>query len=435
MNGTHDPHLTSWVESANEPDSDFPVQNLPFGVFSAGRSKKGRIGVAIGDQILDVSRARGAQLINDSAAAKACRQSTLNDLMSLDPSELSALREEISALLSANNHAAAGMKSEILVPIRDAAMMTPARIGDYTDFYASIHHATNVGRMFRPDSPLLPNYKHVPIGYHGRSSSIVVSGTAVRRPMGQTKPGDSSEPMFGATKMLDYESELAFYVGRGNDQGQTISIDDAPNHIFGFSLLNDWSARDIQSWEYQPLGPFLAKNFATSVSPWVVTSEALEPFRVAVAKRPAEDPKPLGYLRSVRDEAKGGIAATIEVYITSQQMKREEIHPMLLSRASFTTMYWTVAQMLTHHASNGCNLESGDLMASGTISGDSPSSLGCLLELTNRGASPMTLPTGEERRFLEDGDEIIMKGYLEAEGRRRIGFGECRGTILPALRT
>ena len=312
-------------------------------------------------------------------------------------------------------------------------MHLPAEIGDYTDFYASVHHATNVGSMLRPDSPLLPNYKFVPIGYHGRASSIVVSGTEVRRPRGQTKPADAAEPSFGPTKMLDYESELGFYVGRGNGLGEIITIDDAPQHIFGFSLVNDWSARDIQAWEYQPLGPFLAKNFATSVSPWVVMAEAVEPYRVPAAARPDGDPAPLDYLKSGDDQKRGGISAMLEVYLSSAQMGEAQMSPVLLSRAPFAGMYWTVAQMLAHHGSNGCNLRTGDLLASGTVSGESEEERGCLLELTRRGAAPITLPTGEERKFLMDGDEVIMKGYLEAPGRPRIGFGDCRGTILSAM--
>lgn len=427
LNGTHDPDLRSWVESANDPASDFPVQNLPFGIFSREDDGDRRVGVAIGDQILDIRAAVEAKLLGGSDAAAACRSSTLNALMSLPPNDVSSLRAELSALLTGDK-----CRENLLFPMRDARLFVPADIGDYTDFYASIDHATNVGRMFRPDSPLLPNYKHVPIGYHGRASSIVASGADVRRPRGQTKPADAADPVFGPSQMLDYECELGFYVGQGNPTGIPIEIEDAPNHIFGFSLVNDWSARDIQSWEYQPLGPFLAKNFATTVSPWVVTSEAVEPYRASAAMRPAGDPEPLDYLRSRADVERGGIAASFEVLIASARMRQHGLEPMRLSLGSFTGMYWTVAQMLTHHASNGCNLRSGDLLASGTISNESPESRGCLLELTSRGANPVTLPSGESRRFLEDGDEVIMKGVLEADGRPRIGFGECRGTILPA---
>lgn len=427
MNETHDPSLRSWVETANDPASEFPIQNLPFGVFTKKGDTRPAIGVAIGNQILDLRAASFEGLIPEPESI-ACENTTLNALMSLHPHVLSRLRSVISGILLATSR----KRNNLLVPMTDATMLLPAEIGDYTDFYASVHHATNVGSMFRPDNPLLPNYKYVPIGYHGRASSIVVSGRAVKRPSGQTKPADASEPAFGPSKMLDYESELGFFVGRGNDLGNPIAMDDAASHIFGFCLVNDWSARDIQSWEYQPLGPFLAKNFATTISPWVVTTEAVEPYRVAAATRPEGDPVALPHLSSPGDQASGGIRAILEVFLTSQRMRDEGREPVRLSRAPFNSMYWTVAQMLAHHASNGCNLRSGDLLASGTVSGDSEDSRGCMLELTWRGSKPITLPTGEERRFLQDGDEVIMKGHLEAEGRPRIGFGECRGTILPA---
>jgi fumarylacetoacetase len=431
INETHDPALTSWVSSANDAASDFPIQNLPFGIFSS-RGRGPRVGVAIGDMILDVNACVQCGLFEESAATKACASSTLNDLMSLDTSALSDLRNALSALLASSNSTARSKADEVLVPMRDAEMHLPAQIGDYTDFYASIDHATNVGSMFRPDNPVLPNYKYVPIGYHGRASSIVVSGTPVTRPNGQTKAADADAPSFGPSKMLDYESELGFFVGKGNELGQTIPVDEAQAHIFGFCLLNDWSARDIQSWEYQPLGPFLAKNFATTVSPWIVSNEATVPYRVPSRARHASDPQPLGYLRAANDSEQGGIAATLEVLLLTDRMRREGIAPARLSHASFADMYWTVGQMLAHHASNGCNMRPGDLLASGTVSGASEDARGCLLELTWRGSKPVTLPTGEERRFLQDGDEVIMKGYLEAEGRPRIGFGECRGTILSA---
>jgi fumarylacetoacetase len=427
MNETHDPKLRSWVESANEPSTDFPIQNLPFGVFTHPDDEYPRIGIAIGDQILDVLPAYEAGYLKRWDVETGFGF-WLNPLMSVDPFRLDSFRSEVSRLLAIGSP----RRERVLVPMRDAKMLIPADIGDYTDFYASIHHATNVGSMFRPDNPLLPNYKHVPIGYHGRASSIVASGAGVTRPSGQTKAADADVPSFGPSKMLDYESELGFFVGRGNSQGQSISIDEAPSRIFGFCLVNDWSARDIQSWEYQPLGPFLAKNFATTISPWVVTSSALEPFRIPAAARPDGDPQPLPYLRSTQDETKGGIAITMEVYLSSDQMRAGAHSPVLLSRAPFSEMYWTVAQMLTHHASNGCNMRPGDLLASGTVSGPSEDQRGCLLELTWRGTRPIRLPTGEERRFLQDGDEVIMRGFCEAPGWRRIGFGECRGTILSA---
>ena len=305
-------------------------------------------------------------------------------------------------------------------------------VPNYTDFYCSIYHATNVGAMFRPDNPLLPNYKYVPIGYHGRASSIVVSGTDIKRPKGQNHSDAEKPPVFVPCRNLDYEMEVGFFVGQGNQLGQPIPISEAEKHIFGLCLVNDWSARDIQAWEYQPLGPFLAKNFATTVSPFVVTMEALAPFRTAAFERDAQDPQPLDYLRDEQNQKFGGIDVNLEVYIQTQKMRDENAKPHLLSRSNMKDLYWTIGQMLTHHASNGCNLQTGDLMATGTVSGKSKQERGCLLELTWRGTEPIGLPNGEQRRFLEDGDEIIMKGYCEREGFRRIGFGECRGRILPA---
>ena len=356
--------------------------------------------------------------------------------MQLSSSDRREFRESLTDLLREGSSAARKaqpLRGDFLFPIEQSTLYLPVAIGDYTDFYASIHHATNVGKMFRPDNPLLPNYKYVPIGYHGRASSIVVSGTPVRRPHGQTRASDAAPPTFGPSRMLDYESELGLFVGKGNDLGSAIAISDAEDHVFGYCLVNDWSSRDIQTWEYQPLGPFLAKNFATTVSPWVVTIEAIEPYRVPASSRPEGDPSPLDYLSSEKNDRSGGIDATLEVYLSSKRMRDENISPVLLSRAPFSLMYWTMAQLLTHHASNGCNLRTGDLIASGTVSGPTPDSLGCLLELTKRGANPVTLPTDETRKFLEDGDEVTMRGYLGADARPRIGFGECRGAILPAI--
>lgn len=436
MNATHATTLRSWVESANGTTTDFPIQNLPYGVFSRpGQNVTARrAGVAIGDFVLDVTAAVQAGLLVASRAATACESPTLNGLMRLGRGDQSALRSALSDLLREGSEAgkrAMDARQSLLVPMEEAVLHLPATIGDYTDFYASIYHATNVGSMFRPDNPLLPNYKYVPIGYHGRASSVVVSGTEVRRPNGQTKAADAERPVFGPSRMLDYESELGLLVGRGNDIGSPVSIGEAEEHVFGYCLVNDWSARDIQSWEYQPLGPFLAKNFATTISPWVVTSEAVEPYRVGAFRRPEGDPAPLEYLSSGENEQSGGLDATLEVHISSRAMRERNMPPQLLSRAPFSLMYWTMAQMLTHHASNGCNLRTGDLIASGTVSGPAPDQMGCLLEITRRGASPVTLPTGEVRKFLEDGDEVIMRGYLEAEGHPRIGFGECRGVIIP----
>ncbi|MEP6904908.1 MAG: fumarylacetoacetase [Gemmatimonadales bacterium] len=435
MNATHATTLQSWVDSANEPGIDFPIQNLPYGIFSVAGEKSAarRVGVAIGDLILDVTAAVQAGLVPRSPAAAACASQTLNTLMQLGRGDLSALRAALSDVLtlgSRSGQRAIAARESVLVPMEHATLHLPANIGDYTDFYASIYHATNVGKMFRPDNPLLPNYKYVPIGYHGRASSVVVSGTEIRRPRGQTKAADAESPAFGPSRMLDYESELGLFIGRGNDIGASVSIGEAEGHVFGYCLVNDWSARDIQSWEYQPLGPFLAKNFATTISPWVVTREAVEPYRTAAFERPEGDPAPLEYLSSKENECSGGLDAILEVHVSSRAMRDRKLPSLLLSRTPFSSMYWTMAQMLTHHASNGCNLRTGDLIASGTVSGPTTDQMGCLLEITRRGALPITLPTGEVRKFLEDGDEVIMTGFLQAEGRPRLGFGECRGTIL-----
>jgi fumarylacetoacetase len=429
VNHTHDPSRKSWVESANDDATDFPIQNLPFGVFSRP-GEAARVGIAIGDQILDVS-AVDADLFDVDAGAIAalCSHGSLNPLMAETPARLSAFRARVSELLSAASTDSHKLK-HALVAATDTLLHLPAGIGDYTDFYASIYHATNVGKLFRPDNPLLPNYKYVPIGYHGRASSIVVSGTAVVRPAGQAKPSEKDPPVFGPTNGLDYEAEVGFFVGMPNALGRPISIDQARSHIFGFCLVNDWSARDIQSWEYQPLGPFLAKNFATTLSPWVVTAEAIEPFRVPAFFRPPGDPQPLPYLASDADESEGGIDLTIEVNLSTQKMREAGLRPARLSRASLCEMYWTTAQLLTHHASNGCNLRTGDLLASGTVSGPSDGSQGCLLELTQRGAKPIALPSGEERKFLLDGDEVLMRGFLERDGAARIGLGECSGRVV-----
>jgi fumarylacetoacetase len=434
LDETHDPRLRSWVESANVEASDFPIQNLPFGVFRAARTTAGaRVGVAIGDRVVDLARIHEAKLLRDVADDRtALFRTSLNGLMAAAPDLRRALRRRVSELLSEGNdelrrHPAA------LVPLADVELLLPASVGDYTDFYAGIEHAQNVGKMLRPDEPLLPNYRYVPIAYHGRASSVVASGTPVRRPLGQTKPDDASVPRFGPTRALDYELEVALWVGPGNRLGEPIPIERAEEHVFGVGLLNDWSARDIQSWEYRPLGPFLSKNFATTVSPWVVTLEALAPFRAPAYERPEGDPEPLPYLSSEADRERGGIDLVLEAWLRTPRMKEGSVAPVRLSRVSFRQMYWTPAQMLTHHASNGCNLMAGDLLGSGTVSGPTPEARGCLLELTRRGAEPIELPTGESRRFLEDGDEVVLRGWCEREGCARIGLGECRGTILPPV--
>ncbi|AHG89866.1 fumarylacetoacetase [Gemmatirosa kalamazoonensis] len=437
MNDTLDPKLRSWVESAHDPATEFPIQNLPFGVFRrAGSDEAPRVGVAIGDQILDLCACLAEGLLEDvreGPAAIACAAPSLNVLMSLGRAHATALRAGVSRVLRAGGAPTRYDRERaerILVPMADAELFLPADVGDYTDFYASVFHATNVGRLFRPDQPLLPNYKWVPIGYHGRASSIVRSGTPVRRPHGQTKRPDDERPTFGPTRQLDYELELGFYIGAGTSLGQRLAIDDAESHLFGVSLVNDWSARDVQSWEYQPLGPFLAKSFATTVSPWVVTLDALEPFRRAAFARPEGDPAPLPHLVSVVDQARGAFDVTLEVWLSTARMRDAGLDPCRVSHGSFADMYWTPAQLVTHHTSNGCNLRPGDLLASGTVSGPEPSSRGCLLELTTRGAEPLSLPGGETRAFLDDGDEVILRGYCEAEGAVRIGLGECRGLVV-----
>ena len=427
--------LTSWIESANSPDTDFPIQNLPFGVFSRRGEVERRIGVAIGDKIVDVAESLGANLWSGEArdVARWCDRPTLNELMQAPKDSLSKFRARLSELLvgtPGDEGAINPLPPGALVQMSDAKMHPPAEIGDYTDFYASIYHATNVGKLFRPEAPLLPNYKYVPIGYHGRASSIVLSGSDVTRPSGQTLSSGALTPTFGPSQMLDYEAEIGFFVGKGNELGNPIGVDDAEEHLFGVCLVNDWSARDIQSWEYQPLGPFLSKSFATTISPWVVTWEALEPYRVPAFFRPPGDPEPLPYLSSDKDKHGGAIDLIIEVYIRSMMMRESHLRPSRLSAASLADMYWTPAQMLTHHTSNGCNLRPGDLLGSGTVSGPESGSQGSLLELTRKGAEAITLPTGEERRFLHDGDEIIMRGYLRREGAARIGLGECSGLIV-----
>ena len=423
--------IQSWVESANDPLTDFPLENLPFGIF---RRPGGFVcpGVAIGDKILDLHAALAHGLLDliDVEISRACQTDSLNALMALGRDAVSTLRHRLMNILT--HRGARARAGQAIVPQATVEMLLPARIGDYTDFYASIYHATNVGRLFRPDSPLLPNYKYVPIGYHGRASSIVVSGVEIRRPCGQTKTPDVAAPAFGPSRSLDYEVEVGFFVGSGNAQGQPIPISEAESHIFGLCLLNDWSARDIQAWEYQPLGPFLAKNFATTISPWVVTLDALEPFRVSAFTRTEGDPNPLPYLSAEADRARGGIDLKLEVSLRTARMRAENASPARLSQGNLRDLYWTLAQMLTHHASNGCNLQLGDLLGTGTISGSSTGSLGCLLEITRRGAEPLQLPNGETRKFLEDGDEIVLRGYCEREGHARIGFGECRGIVRPA---
>lgn len=431
LDETHDAGLKSWVVTANG-HPDFPIQNLPFGIFSTdGHGPRG--GVAIGDMIVDLKAALAAGLFDGEAeqAAAAAAASTLNDFLGLGRSARVALRRRLSALLSGRNEDRRGLTS-CLVPAGTATMHLPTRVGDYTDFYVGIHHAMNVGRQFRPDNPLLPNYKHVPIGYHGRASSIVPSGAPVRRPRGQTKPPDADGPVFGPSRRLDYELELGLWIGPGNAQGEAIGIDKAADHIAGYCLLNDWSARDIQAWEYQPLGPFLAKNFASTVSPWVVTPEALAPFRMAQPARPAGDPAPLPYLLAETDQAAGAFSLELEVLLLTEAMRRQGLPPHRLALSNTQHMYWTAAQLVAHHTCNGCNLQPGDLLGTGTISGPNADSCGSILETTEGGKTPIRLASGEERRFLEDGDEVILRARGVKSGFAPIGFGECRGTVLPS---
>ena len=417
LDRTHDPELRSWVESANEPN-DFPIQNLPFGIFRRRRSKEApRGGVAIGDQILDL------------AALGVKTGPTLNGLASLGRPAWKRLRGELSRALSLSNPRWKALRRH-LVPMKAAELFLPCAIGDYSDFYAGIHHAMNVGRLLRPDNPLMPNYKWVPIGYHGRASSVVVSGTPVVRPSGQLKPPDAQAPIYAPSRRLDYEVELGFVAGPGNRLGRSIPIGEARNHVFGVLLLNDWSARDIQAWEYQPLGPFLGKSFATTISPWVVTLEALEPYRCPAFARAADDPAPLPYLRDDEDQREGGYDIGMEMHLRTRAMRSAA----RISRASFRDSYWTLGQIVAHQSSNGCNLQPGDLLGSGTISGDAPDALGSMMELTRAGRQALELPGGERRSFLEDGDEVILRGRCEREGFATLGFGEAAGRVLPALR-
>lgn len=433
LNETHDPALQSWVASANTDRCDFPIQNLPFAVVRrAGSSEPWRGGVAIGDQVIDLAALAASGLLSGDAAEAAAlgSQPTLNALMGAGPSHWSALRLALSRALRVGAAEQAALEP-LLLAQAEIEYALPCTIGDYTDFYTSIHHATAVGLLFRPDNPLLPNYKWVPIGYHGRSSSIDVSGQTFRRPNGQTKAPDATEPSLGPCKRLDHELEMGIFIGGGNKLGEPIALDDAEQHVFGLCLFNDWSARDIQAWEYQPLGPFLAKNFASTVSPWIVTQEALAPFRVAF-ERDSADPQPLPYLSSNANSASGNYSVALEVQLQTSQMAQAGQPAATLSRSNFRHSYWTVAQMIAHHTVNGCNLRPGDLLGSGTQSGPVHEEAGSLLELTRGGKQPITLPNGEQRLFIEDGDTLVLTGYCQADGARRIGFGEVRSTVLPA---
>jgi fumarylacetoacetase len=419
---TNDPALMSWCESAQ--GSDFPIQNLPLGIFSVGNRRR-RAGVAIGDYVLDLTAI--ADLL-DEEWREDLAQPVLNAWLARGHEAQSALRQRLVELLTDERY-----RDDVeaqLVGQTEVRLHVPCLVGDYTDFYVGIHHATNVGKQFRPDNPLLANYKYVPIGYHGRASSVRASGEPVIRPSGQRKAPDVDVPEYGPSRRLDYELELGIWIGQGNELGQPIPIGEAADHIAGYCLLNDWSARDLQAWEYQPLGPFLAKNFLTSVSAWVVSPQALEPFRKPMRSRPAGDPQPLPYLDDAEDQERGGLGVQLEVNITTEKMRTAGIAPHILSRGSAdAAMYWSAAQIIAHHSSNGCNLQPGDLIGTGTLSTDAASGLGSLLEISQGGKQSLELPTGEKRSFLEDGDEITLKAWCEADGAVRIGFGECVGRI------
>jgi fumarylacetoacetase len=433
LNETHDPKLTSWVASANDGTTDFPIQNLPFAVFRRqGSGENWRGGVAIGDQIVDMAAAVAAGVFSGNvlAPARAAAESTLNHLMGLGTQAWSALRSALSKGLQAGSAGQAALQA-CLVPQKNAEYTLPARIGGYTDFYTSIYHATNVGKQFRPDNPLMPNYKWVPIGYHGRTSSIGVSGQQFKRPKGQVKPPDTDAPLLKASARLDIELEMGLFVGPGNTLGEPISIEHAEDHIFGLALFNDWSARDIQPWEYQPLGPFLAKNFASTLSPWVVTLEALAPFRAPFA-HPESDPQPLPYLSSAANSAHGALDVQLEALIETPKMRAAQAAPARITLTNYRHAYWSAAQLVAHHTVNGCNLQSGDLLGTGTLSGPTLDSACALIELTSGGKNPLLLPNGETRTWVEDGDSIILRGWCERPGAARIGFGECVGTVLPA---
>jgi fumarylacetoacetase len=433
LNETHDPSLTSWVSSANSQDSDFPIQNLPFAVFKAnGKDEVFRGGVAIGDQVIDLAALAISGVFSGLAqqAVEACAKDELNTFMAMGKETWSALRLALSKALR-EGAALESQLSACLVAQSDVEYALPCHIGDYTDFYTSIHHATSVGRKFRPDNPLLPNYKWVPIGYHGRSSSIEVSGADFKRPKGQTKAPTATEPSFGPCKRLDYELEIGIFIGSGNALGEPISIDNAEDHVFGLCLFNDWSARDIQGWEYQPLGPFLSKSFASTISPWIVTAEALAPYRGAWT-RDLEDPQPLDYLESKNNRTMGAFDIQLQVSLQTASMRDNDEVAVPLSESNFSDSYWTVAQMVAHHTVNGCNLRAGDMFGSGTQSGPNPEEAGSMLELSNAGTEPVVLPNGETRAFLADGDLVAMKGWCQKEGAVRIGFGSVSATILPA---
>jgi fumarylacetoacetase len=430
LNETHDPQLSSWVASANLPGTDFPIQNLPFAIFRRRDSAEiFRGGVAIGDQVLDLAALFSKNVLNGEAqqAAVAASASTLNELMAMGQTAWSSLRLALSRLLREDAKQQA-ITAQCLVDMEDVEYALPAHIGDYTDFYTSIHHATNVGKLFRPDNPLLPNYRWIPIGYHGRASSVVLSGADIRRPHGQLMPPGAERPTLAPSKRLDFELELGIFVGAGNALGTPIPMDQAEQHAFGICLLNDWSARDIQGWEYQPLGPFLSKSFATSISPWIVTLEALAPYRLPFT-RDADEPQPLPYLDSEHNRAAGAFDIQLKITLATPAMREAELPAHTICQTSYRHAYWTLAQLITHHTVNGCNLQAGDLLGSGTLSGPESHQLAAMLEITQGGKIPLTLPNGEQRVFLEDGDQVTLRGWCATKDAARIGFGECIGTV------
>ncbi len=437
LNHTHDPAATSWLASANAQGIDFPIQNLPLAVFRRhGSGEAFRGGVAIGDQVLDLGAAAPHLSGVAAQAALSCAQSTLNDFFALGPSAWQALRHGLFAAL--HRDAAPALVAALrqcLLPLAEVEHAVPLRIGDYSDFYTSIDHALNVGRLLNPTTPLTPNFQWLPIAYHGRVSSIGVSGQRFHRPMGQAMPPGAGAPVYGPCARLDYELELGIFIGRGNAQGQAITMAHCEDHIFGICLLNDWSARDHQFWEMAPLGPFLGKNFATTISPWIVTLEALAPYRLPW-QRLASHPQPLAYLESAGNRAAGALDIQLEVRLDTAQRRRAGLSPARLSHTSFKHQYWSIAQMVAQHTVGGCNLQAGDLLGSGTISGPGPGEAGAIIELSEGGRKALPLEDStEQRTFLQDGDAVILRGWCEAPGRSRIGFGECRGEVLPAQAT
>ncbi len=433
LNETHDISLESWVKSANNSTTDFPIQNLPFSIFRRkGSQETFRGGIAIGDKIIDALAASQSQAFNGNMQEYLllCSQDSLNKFMASGKDVWSEFRLNLSRALRKGAKEEA-LLSKCLVDQSDVEFTLPCTIGDYTDFYTSIYHATSVGKLFRPDNPLLPNYKWIPIAYHGRSSSIGVSGQKIQRPIGQIPPTPGAAPILSPTKRLDYEVEMGVFIGQGNNLGESIAIDKAEDHVFGLCLFNDWSARDIQAWEYQPLGPFLAKNFASTISPWIVTFEALEPFKHPF-DRAANDPEPLSYLQSIKNQKEGAFDINLECYLNTEKIRDNNQEDMRLSVSNFKHSYWTINQMVAHHSINGCNLRPGDLLGSGTQSGPEPEEAGSLLELTDGGKKTIELPNGETRTFLADGDKVILRGWCEKKGLKRIGFGETYATILPS---